>query len=231
MMEAGMIVLYDLAGASGGRFSPNCWRTAWRSCTRAGVPTVATRFCDIASIGDGTHKAVPIIQDGSRFIGDSWKIANYLEDAYPDRPSLFGGSAGRALSLFVQNWVIEVLHRGVIELVLLDIHDQLDEADKAYFRSSRERRFGRTLEAVQAGRENRVADFRKSLQPLRQVFTSQPFLSGDAPLYADYLAFAPLQWARVVSRFPLLEENDPVAAWFERGLDLFGGDARRAIPS
>jgi glutathione S-transferase len=171
------------------------------------------------------------IQDGSRAIGDSWAIANYLEETFPDRPSLFGGPAGRALSLFVQNWVIEVLHRGVIELVLLDVHDQLDEGDKAYFRSSRERRFGRVLEAVQAGREERLAAFRTSLQPLRETVASQPFLSGDSPHYPDYLAFAPLQWARVVSPFPLLEKNDPVAAWFERGLDLFGGVARRAIPS
>jgi len=225
-----MIVLYDLAGASGERFSPNCWRTRMALLHKGlSYQTVATRFVDIASIGDGTHKTVPVIEDGGRFIGDSWKIANHLEDEYSERPSLFGGPAGRALSAFVQNWVIDVLHRGVIELVLLDIYDQLDEGDKAYFRSSRERRFGRTLEAVQAGREDRVADFHKSLQPFRQVVASQPFLSGDAPLYPDYLAFSALQWGRVVSRFPLLAEDDPVVDWFERMLDLFGGYARRAI--
>lgn len=227
-----MIVLYELAGASGARFSPNCWRTRMALLHKGlAFRTVATRFSDIASIGDGSHKTVPVIEDNGRFIGNSWQIANHLEGAYPDRPSLFGGPAGHAFSLFMQNWVIDVLHRGVIELVLLDIHDQLDETDKAYFRSSRERRFGRALEAVQAGRGEGIAAFRKQLQPLRQVVASQPFLSGDAPLYPDYLAFAPLQWARVVSSFPLLAEDDPVAQWFERGLDLFDGDARRAVPS
>lgn len=225
-----MIVLYDLAGASGERFSPYCWRTRMALLHKGlSYQTVATRYVDIASIGDGTHKTVPVIQDGDRFIGDSWTIANHLEEKFPDRPSLFGGSTGRALSLFVQNWVTDVMHRGLIELVLLDIHDQLDERDKAYFRSTRERRFGRTLEAVQAGREDRVAEFRKQLQLLRQIVASQPFLSGDAPLYPDYLAFSALQWGRVVSRFPLLEEDDPVVDWFERVLDLFGGYARRAI--
>ena len=196
-----------------------------------GAPSESTRFCDIASIGDGSHKTVPVIEDNGRFIGDSWQIANYLEGAYPDRPSLFGGRTGHAFSLFVQNWVIDVVHRSVIELVLLDIHDQLDESDKAYFRSSRERRFGRALEVVQAGREEGIANFRKQLQPLRQVVALQPFLSGDASLYPDYLALAPLQWARVVSSFQLLVEDDPVAQWFERGLDLFDGDARCAVPS
>ncbi len=227
-----MIVLYELAGASGARFSPNCWRTRM-ALQHKGLAyrAVPTRFSDIASIGDGSHKTVPVIEDGGRFISDSWTIANHLEAVYPDRPSLFGGPAGHAFALFVQNWVVDVLHRGVIDLVLLDIHDQLDEGDKSYFRSTRERRFGRTLEAVQTGREERVADFRKLLQPLRQVVASQPFLSGDAPLYPDYVAFAALQWGRVVSRFPLLAQDDPMATWFERGLDLFGGDARRAVPS
>lgn len=227
-----MITLYELAGADGRRFSPNCWRVRM-ALEHKGLEysTIPTRFADIASIGDGMHKTVPVIEDRHRFVGDSWKIATYLEATYADRYSLFGGAAGQALSLFVQNWVIDVLHRGVIELVLLDIHDQLDEADKAYFRMSRERRFGRALEDVQSRRENRVVDFRKTLQPLRQVLGAQPWLSGNAPLYPDYLALAPFFWARAVSHFPLLAADDPVKAWFERGLDLFSGHARRAFPS
>jgi glutathione S-transferase len=124
-----------------------------------------------------------------------------------------------------------VVHRGVVELVVLDIHDQLSERDKTYFRSSRERRFGRTLEEVQQGRETRVDTFRKSLEPLRKTFASQPWLSGEAPLYADYVAFGALQWPRIVSRFPLLSDDDPIAQWFVRCLDLFDGLGRRALPS
>lgn len=47
-------------------------------------------------------------------------------------------------------------------------------------------------------------------------------------LYPDYLALAPFLWARAVSHFPA---DDPVKDWFERELDLFGGHARRALPS
>ena len=193
--------------------------------------TVAVGFAEIASIGDGTHKTVPVIEDGGRFFGNSWTIANYLEEVYPERPSLFGGAAGRAPTLFLLNWVTEALHRGVVELVVLDIHDQLGERDKAYFRSSRERRFGRTLEEVQQGRETRVETFRKSLEPLRKTLAAQPWLSGDEPLYADYVAFGALQWPRIVSRFALLNDDDPVSQWFVRCLDLFEGLGRRALPS
>ena len=228
-----MIVLYELVGASGQSFSPYCWRTRMAlGHKRLPYETVAPRFADIASIADGKQKTVPVIEDDGRLVADSWTIANYLEDKYAEGPSLFGGPAGHALTLFIQNWVIEVLHRGTIELVLLDIHHQLDGADKAYFRSSRERRFGRTLEEVQSGREIRVENFRKSLQPLRQVLATQPWLGGDAPLYPDYLVFGALQWPRVASRFALLADDDPVAAWFARSLSLFDGLGRRTpIPA
>ena len=227
-----MIVFYELEGSDGGRFSPYCWRTRMAlHHKKLPYQTVAVGYAEIASIGDGTHKTVPVIEDGGRFFGDSWTIANYLEEVYPERPSLFGSAAGRAPTLFVQNWVTEVLHRSVVELVVLDIHDQLGERDKSYFRSSRERRFGRALEEVQQGRETRVETFRKSLEPLRKTLAAQPWLSGDEPLYADYVAFGALQWPRIVSRFALLNDNDPVSQWFVRCLDLFEGLGRRALPS
>ena len=227
-----MIVFYELAGGDGRSFSPHCWRTRMALAhKRLPYQTVTVGFTEIASIGDGTHKTVPVIEDRGRFFGDSWTIANYLEKVYPERPLLFGGAAGHALTLFAQNWVNDVVHRGVVELIVLDIHDQLSERDKSYFRTSRERRFGRTLEEVQQGRESRVETFRKSLEPLRKTLTAQPWLSGDEPLYADYLAFGALQWPRIVSRFALLSDDDPVAHWFVRCLDLFDGLGRRALPS
>jgi hypothetical protein len=41
------------------------------------------------------------------------------------------------------------------------------EKDRAYFRETREKRLGATLEAVTAGRETNVVVFRKTLEPLR----------------------------------------------------------------
>ena len=37
-----------------------------------------------------------------------------------------------------------------------------------------------------------------------------------------------LPWPRCASRFALLAPDDPVAAWFERLLDLYGGLGRKA---
>jgi glutathione S-transferase len=226
-----MIALYELVGAEGRSFSPNVWRTRM-ALAHKNLPyeAVPLHFSQITSILDGKQKAVPVISDSGQVVGDSWAIANYLEDNYPRLPSLFGGAAGRDLTLFVQSWTADSLHRGVIDLVLFDIYSQLHESDKPYFRASRERRFGRPLEDVQAGRETRVAAFRASLQPLRTVLTAQPWLGGSSPLYADYLVFGAFQWARMVSRFSLLADDDPIGGWFARSLDLFDGLGRNALP-
>lgn len=221
------IVLYDLVGQNDRRFSPNTWRTRL-ALAHKGLDAEArpTRFLDIPAICGGGQKTVPVIEDGETVVGDSWAIAEYLEDAYPDRPSLFGGDGGRALTRAFQNWVLAEVYAKVAPLVILDIHDHLDDGDKAYFRESREKRFGKSLEDVQAGRDERIEPLRKALQPARMTLRETPFIGGGGPLYADYVLFAALQWPRVISPAKILERDDPVYAWFERCLDLYGGLGR-----
>ena len=51
-------------------------------------------------------------------------------------------------------------------------------------------------------------------------------LEPSHPGFADYLLFGPFQWARAVSPVRLLEPDDPMYAWRERMLDLYGGMPR-----
>jgi glutathione S-transferase len=223
------VILYDLVGIDDRRFSPHCWRTRM-ALAHKGLDCDArpTRFSDIATVARGGFKTIPVIDDAGLLVVDSGAIAKDLETRYPDRPSLFGGPGGEALTLFVQNWCVGVLHAGLVPMIVLDIFEHLLPEDRATFRSTREQRFGRTLEEVQADRETRVAGFRKSLEPLRRTLQGQAFLGGDQPLYADYLVFGAFQWARSISRSTLLEDEDPIKAWFERCLDLHGGLGRAA---
>src|SRR5262249_20670246 len=115
-----------------------------------------------------------------------------------------------------------------LRLIVTDVFAHVHDKDRAYFRASREQRFGMPLEAICADRDKSVAAFRQSLQPLRTVLDAQPYLAGDAPAYPDYIAFGAFQWARCTSPFCLLESNDPIAAWRSRLLDAFGGLARHA---
>jgi glutathione S-transferase len=225
------ILFYDLAGQGDRRFSPNCWRTRM-ALVHKGLDHEArgVRFIDIPGIAGGGQKMVPVIDDGGHVVADSWAIAEYLEQRYPDRPSLFGGPAGHALTRVLNGWVSATLHPMIVRMIVLDIHDQLVPEDKAYFRATREKRFGAPLEEVQAGREKRVEDLRAALAPARLALEAQPWLAGASPGYADYLLFGALQWPRAASAFPMLADGDPLRAWLDRCLDLHGG-LGRATPA
>jgi len=219
------ITLYDLAGADPAlRFSPYCWRTRLALAHKGlAVEAVAWRMTEKDRIAFSGQGRVPVLVDGEKALCDSWAIADYLDEAYPDRASLFGGSAGRAHARFINGWADEILNPGIARLVLTDIASVLDAKDRAYFRQTREQRFGLPLEQVVAGREERVVTWRAQLAPVRNVLARQPWLGGAAPDYADYILLGSLQWPRCVSRFALLEEDDPVAEWQRRGLALFDG--------
>lgn len=220
-------ILYDLAGKEECRFSPYCWRAKMALKHKSiEFETRPVPFTGIPGILDGSHKTVPVLDDAGTVVPDSFAIALYLEEAYPDRPSLFGGPGGAAAARFIERWTNLTVNLGAMPFLVADIHARVKPEDDAYFRESREGRIGKRLEDVQAGREEKVAAFRKTLDPVRKTFDFQPFLGGDAPLFHDYILFGTLQWARVGSPFPLLEADDPISRWFETCLDLFEGYGR-----
>jgi len=224
-------VLYDLAGADPNlRFSPYCWRAKLALAHKSlDVETVPWRFTDKAAIAFSGQERVPVLVDGERTVTDSWTIAEYLEDRYPDRPSLFGGAGGRTVTRFVNAWADTAVNGGIIRVVLMDIFEHLHEKDRAYFRESREKRFGKRLEEVVADREGNIKALRASLEPLRMTLGTQPYLGGQSPLYADYAVFGSFMWARAISPAALLANDDPVYAWRARMLDAFGGMGARAL--
>lgn len=224
------ITLYDLAGAEEDRrFSPHCWRVKM-ALKHKGLEfdTVPWRFTDKEAIAFSGQGAVPVLVDGGRAAHDSWAIAQYLEEAYPSRPGLFEGPEAQALCHFFVQWTARAIHAPVLRVILLDLFSHLHEKDRAYFRQSREKRFGATLEAHAGEPKKALAELRGALEPLRPGLVQYPFVCGKAPGFADYVLFGAFQWARVVSPTRLLEPDDPVFAWRERLLDLHGGYARQA---
>ena len=105
------ITLYDLAGAeSNRRFSPFCWRARMALAHKGlAVETVPWGFTEKDRLPQPNGGRVPVIVDGGNVVRDSTAVADYLEEHYADRPTLFGGETGRALARFVQNWTETVL--------------------------------------------------------------------------------------------------------------------------
>jgi glutathione S-transferase len=223
------ILLYDLVGSDPRRpFSPHCWKVAFALAHKGlDFQSVPTAFTAVPTVEGGVSKTVPVIRDGERVIADSFEIALYLEAAYPDRPSLFGGEGGKAMARFIERWSQQMVHPFLGAAVLMDIHDCLDAPDRDHFRRTREARFGRPIEDVPADRDARRDAFRAGLGPLRSMLTDQPFIGGDKPLFSDHIVAGAFQWVRVTSPYRPLAEDDPVGDWFERCLDLYGGLARR----
>jgi glutathione S-transferase len=221
--------LFDLAGAEPQRrFSPYCWRIRLALAHKElPVETIPWRFTEKAEIAGSGQTLVPVLVDGDRWVADSWTIANYLEDRFPDSPALFEGASGRDLTRHYSS-LADNLVGSMFPFIALDILSHVAEKDREYFRASREKRVGVTLEDFVANREAKLAAFRASLAPMRSTLKAQPFFGGSQPLYADYALFGPFQWARCVSPFALLEASDPVRLWRDRLLDRFGGLARAA---
>jgi glutathione S-transferase len=221
--------MYDLAGAEPERrFSPYCWRIRLALAHKElAVETIPWRFTEKTEIAASGQTLVPVLVDGDRWIADSWTIANYLEDTFQEAPSLFGGGTGRNLTHFYSSFA-DSLIGAISPFVAFDILHHVAEKDRDYFRASREKRVGMTLEAFVANRESKLTAFRASLAPLRNALKSQPFFGGLHPLYADYAIFGPFQWARCISPFALLEPTDPVRLWRDRLLESFDGLARAA---
>jgi glutathione S-transferase len=225
------LALYDLAGAEEDRrFSPYCWRiTLALKHKGLDFESIPWRFTEKDKIAFAGTDKVPVLVDGEVSVHDSPAIAAYLEKAYPDRPSLFGGQAAQALSRFHVDWTDLVLQPALFRMIIADIPPLLAPNDADYFRRSREARVGASLEDFCAGRDAKLAALHQLLSPLRRTLTHHPFLSGEKPAWADYTVFGAFQWSRCVSPIRLIEDkDDPVYRWRDAMLGLYDGLAGKA---
>jgi glutathione S-transferase len=205
--------LYALCGTDRTRpFSPHVWKTKL-SLAHKGLDfdVAPVGFTDIPKLEQGATKIVPLLRDGETLVSDSFDIALYLERTYPERATLFGGEGGKATARFVEGWSQMTLHPAIGRIAIMDIHASLDPVD---------------LEAVAEAGQADLEFFSAKLEPLRHMLKFQPFLGGASPLFADYIVFGALQWARIISPHRLLAAGDVVTDWFERCLDLHGGLGR-----
>ena len=220
---------WELAGAEADRlFSPNCWRVRM-ALAHKGLPseTVPWRFTEKDAIAFSGQGLVPVIKDGDREVHDSWTIAVYLDEAYPDRPLLFDSGQARSLAFFFKQWCERGVHGAMFRVIAADLFASLHEKDKPYFRESREKRFGKSIEELGAESGAALPILRAAFDPVRPLLAVQPFVSGSKASFADYILFGPFMWARAVSPVALLDVDDPMHAWRERMLDLFDGMPRR----
>lgn len=216
-----MRTLYELCGAEEDRlFSAYSWRVrltmGYKGLEFTSKPTP---FTEIPKILGGGHSKVPVLIDGDKTLIESFDICTYLEEAYPDTPSIFGGVGGKENAALIDALMISGLYPTITKMIVKDISEQLSPVDHDYFRTSREQRLGATLEDVQRGRDKERERFAALLKPYGRRLKSAPFLGGESLIYADIALASSLCWAKGTSNYDTLNGDPLFGAWFDRVLE------------
>jgi glutathione S-transferase len=222
------ITLYDLQLSTGCTISPFVWATKYALKHKGfEIDVVPGGFTGILERTGGRSERLPVIVDDGKWVLDSWLIAEYLDEQYPDRPTLCGDPSVRVLTQFVEGWLWQTAIRPWFACYIKDYRDLSVPKDHEYVTTTRETMLGgRKLEEVQAGREDRLPLVPPTLEPFRQLLREHKWLGGSKPNYADYRALAVFLWTASVATTPPLTEDDPLRDWLDRGFDLYGGLGR-----
>lgn len=228
MGQNNTITLYDLQLASGCTISPFVWATKYALKHKGfDIDIVPGGFTGIMERTGGRSERLPVIVDDGKWVLDSWLIAEYLDERYPDRPALFEGDGMKVLTKFLEGWLWTTAVRPWFACYIKDYRDLSLPQDHEYVTHSRQAFLGgRKLEEVQAGREDRLPQVPPTLEPFRQLLRESKWLGGDKPNYADYRALAIFLWTASIATTPPLTEDDPLRDWLDRGFDLYGGLGR-----
>lgn len=208
------MILYDLSDVASRPVSPYAMRS--RGALAALGLSYDERLLHLGEIRghfDGKHRTVPVLRDGDVSIGDSRAIAEYLAEHHDPDGRLFGDGDRRRLTGFIVDWVDATLMGQINHMTVLDSYHLFRPEDQAYFRRFEEERIGMTLEEAHAERDRHVPAFQISLHPARRALKQRPFLGGAEPSYADVVLHAAFEWARTVSDFKLLRDDDRLHGW------------------
>jgi glutathione S-transferase len=228
MAKNNTITLFDLALASGCTISPFVWATKYALAHKGfDIDIVPGGFTGILERTGGRSERLPVIVDDGDYVLDSWVIAEYLDEKYPDRPTLIGDPGVKPLTEFIEGWLWRTAIGPWFRAYIVDYRNLSLPQDHAYVTESRERMLGdRKLEEVSIEGKAALAQTPPTLEPFRQILKTNKWLGGEAPNYADYRALSVFLWTASVAVTPPLTEDDPLRDWLDRGFDLYGGLGR-----
>lgn len=220
-------MLYDLALADEAvRPSTYCWIVKFALLHKGlQFETRPVPFADKSKYPDPAYGLVPVLVDNDEMVKDSGAIVQWLDRKYSQNP-LVASKAERAAADFYSAWLAATVNPALRPYLTLRIHNAVADVDRQYFRSSREARFGVTLEELAS--KFRPEAVEAALGVLAGPLSNHRYLGGAAPNLCDYLVMGPFMWQRAVTTADFYKTPEPVAHWRERMLDLFDGYARSA---
>ena len=221
------IKFFDLALSHGATISPFVWATKYAIAHKGlDMEVVPGGFTGIMERTGGQSERLPAIVDDGEWVLDSWLIAEHLDRKYPDRPTLIGDPSVKVLTQFIETGLWQTAISPWMTCYLKNYRDWSVPEDHAYVTESRERMFGRKIEDIVVGREDRLPQVPPKLELLRGILKEHKWLGGESPNYADYRALAVFLFCASVADTPPLTADDPLRDWIDRGFDLYGGLGR-----
>jgi len=186
---------------------------AWQSVF---IPMVMPKP-DVVALTGG-YRRTPLLQIGADVYCDTSLIATVLEHLKPE-PALFPGHL-KGIARIVAQWADGDLFWAAMGYTLSPkgaaamFANQPPEAAQAFAADRGAMRTGMT--SLRPG--DATSAYRSHLRRLAPMLHEQPFLLGDAPCIADFAAYHPLWFSRVVnpSMAGILDATPGVLAWMDR---------------
>lgn len=154
---------------------------------------------------DGSPKyTLPVIFDDAtgKYVSESMKIAEYLEAAYPDKPSLFPFGTLAPIHLF--NEYLPGIIQPAFIVIISEFIQKLNAPTLDYIRRTREPLMGKTLEEMIPSSQEKVALLaatKDNFSKLDAIYASngggKAYFYGDTPSYADLLLVAHFIWIKL----------------------------------
>lgn len=186
---------------------------AWQSVF---IPTVMPKP-DVVALTGG-YRRTPLLQIGADIYCDTALIATVLEHLQPE-PGLFPEHL-KGIARIVAQWADSELFWSAMGYTLSPkgaaamFANQPPEAAQAFAADRGAMSAGMTR--LRPG--DATSAYRSHLRRLAHMLHEQPFLLGDAPCIADFAAYHPLWFSRVVnpSMAGILDATPGVLAWMDR---------------
>ncbi|BFZ64327.1 hypothetical protein YB2330_005470 [Saitoella coloradoensis] len=209
MSSNDQITFYELVGKDQKLYwSPNTWKTHMalhfkglnfkiEPLTYVQIRETLGKLSEPFGSTPTTEYTCPAITHNGQTLIDGWRIANYLDEQFPDTPKLFPEGT-LPLQQFYQTYINTYVIKHFLFLLIDKVPNViLDEPSAHYFRDTRESMFGKKLEEISKNKEEHIKNIREGLQPVYAVLKEQGTLTGDGNVsYADFITVGLLAWTK-----------------------------------
>ncbi|KAG2178862.1 hypothetical protein INT43_001708 [Umbelopsis isabellina] len=227
-MATSTIKLYDLKGTRSPddklSWSPNTWKARYLlNIKDLDYHSEYLHFLEIPDtvrklVPDTAFPTVPCITDtNGQTIQDSRKIALYIDEKHPT-PSVFQGGVG--VHFFFENWIMNGLSRRIFQLSVMKMFPLMDEEAQHYYRQSREKMLGTSLENIAGEPEEHIGAINNDLAEIDKILEDYDYVTGDKVGWADIVLASMLKLAQItrpdVFESRLINQHSNIKHWWER---------------